>query len=127
MPCLSSRVAKVAAAISPAKDTAKMFPACCQQLDLALQLLCATTFRQLQLWGERLTCVQDRHPRGNLLACIEQREDVERTRIEWRFDKSKEEPNDDQASVVLDQRCQCSDTAPNHRTACHVQGWPNFL
>lgn len=76
---------------------------------------------------ENVTSVQNRHPRGNLFARVKQTQDVQRSRVKRRLDKAQEEAHQDQASVVLDQRCESRYTAPNRAAHRHVDRRPHFV
>lgn len=51
--------------------------------------------------GENVSCIEDRYPRSDLLTRVEQRQDVQRARVEGRFYETKEEAYKDQPDVVL--------------------------
>lgn len=57
--------------------------------------------------------IQDRNSCSYLFTRIKHAQDVQSTRVEWRFYKTEEEAYQDQPSVVLDKSCQSCYTAPD--------------
>lgn len=70
--------------------------------------------------GENVASIQDRDAGSDLLACVEQRQNVQGTRVERGLDESEEESNDNQSRVVLDESGQCGDDTPDDHAAAHV-------
>lgn len=74
-----------------------------------------------------VSSIQYRYPCGNLLARIEQREDVKRSWVEGCLNESQKEPDDHEPRVILDKRSEGSHETPYHHAGCHVQRRPNFV
>lgn len=77
--------------------------------------------------SENVARVQDGDTGGDLLACVEQGEDVQGTWVEGSLDESKEESNNNQSCVVLDKSGQGSDDTPDDHTATHVDAGSDVL
>jgi hypothetical protein len=71
--------------------------------------------------GKDVAGIQDRHPSGNLFACIEKTQDIKCSRIERCFNDTKEQPNKEQAGVVVNAGRQSCDRTPHNHAESHVQ------
>lgn len=76
---------------------------------------------------ENVARVQNTNTSCDLLACIEEREQVESTWIVRSFSNTEEKSNHNEASIVVGEGGTSRDNGPCHHADTHVDRWSNFL
>lgn len=66
---------------------------------------------------------QDSNSSGNLLASVEDSEQVDSSRIVWCFTKTKEEAGEEKTYEVLAKGSKTRDQRPQHHCDSHVSIW----